>query len=114
MGFISLLFNIPTKAKCSDNEIELSVRIVDPGKESRPISRAPIGKPSLFIDGNLLQINGAYDGDIIRFVDEKGYIQYSTFLGSNSNKIPLPRYLVGTFEIQLIRGCFCFYGYIEL
>ena len=112
LGFISLLLSFPTDAKVIKEEVELYVRIVEPGKESKPISRAPMRKPSLFIDGYLLQIDRPCNGDIIRLVDENGNIQYSS--DTNSNKISLPGYLTGTFEIQLIREIFCFYGYIDL
>lgn len=114
LGFISLLLSFPTDAKAIREEVELYVRIVDPGKESRPISRAPMRKPSLFIDGYLLQIDRPCNGDIIRLVDENGNIQYSSVVDTNSNKISLPGYLTGTFEIQLIRGNLSFYGYIDL
>ena len=114
LGFISLLLSFPTDAKAIKEEFELYVRIVEPGKESKPISRAPMRKPSLFIDGYLLQIDRPCNGDIIRLVDENGNIQYSSVVDTNSNKISLPGYLTGTFEIQLIWGNFCFYGYIDL
>ena len=114
LGFISLLLSFPTDAEAIKEEVELYVRIVEPGKESKPISRAPMRKPSLFIDGYLLQIDRPCNGDIIRLVDENGNIQYSSVVDTISNKISLPGYLTGTFEIQLIRGCFCFYGYIDL
>ena len=110
------MLSFPTDAKAikEEEEVELYLRIVEPGKESKPISRAPMRKPSLFIDGYLLQIKNPRNGDIIRLVDENGNIQYSSVVGANSNQISLPGYLTGTFEIQLIRGRFCFYGYIEL
>lgn len=114
LGFISLLFNYPINAKEIKEEIELHVRNYDPSIGHKPINRAPIRKPSLSIDGNLLQINRACDGDIIQLVDENGDIQYSYVVNANSNQISLPNYLTGTFEIQLIRGRFCFYGYVEL
>lgn len=109
-----MLLSFPTDAKVIKEEVELYVRIVEPGKESKPISRAPMRKPSLFIDGYLLQIDRPCNGDIIRLVDENGNIQYSSVVDTNSNKISLSGYLRGTFEIQLIRGIFCFYGYIDL
>ena len=114
LGFISLLLSFPTEAKAIKEEVELYLRIIEPGKESKPISRAPMRKPSLFIDGYLLQIENPRNGDIIRLVDENGNIQYSSVVDANSNQISLPGYLTGTFEIQLIRGRFCFYGYVEL
>ena len=114
LGFISLLLSFPTDAKVIKEEVELYVRIVEPGKESKTISRAPMRKPSLFIDGYLLQIDRPCDGEIIRLVDENGNIQYSSVVDTNSNKISLSGYLTGTFEIQLIRGNLSFYGYIDL
>ena len=114
LGFISLLLSFPTDAKAVKEEVELYVRNYDPSIGHKPISRAPMRKPSLFIDGYLLQIDRPCNGDIIRLVDENGNIQYSSVVDTNSNKISLPGYLTGTFEIQLIRGNFCFYGYIDL
>ena len=113
LGFISLLLSFPTDAKAIKEEIELHFRIYDPNIGHKPIGRAPMRKPSLFIDGYILQIENPRNGDIIRLVDENGNIQYSSVVDANSNQISLPGYLTGTFEIQLIRGRFCFYGYIE-
>lgn len=114
LGFISLLLSFPTDAKAIREEVELYVRNYDPSIGHKPISRAPMRKPSLFIDGYLLQIENPRNGDIIRLVDTNGNILYSSVVDANSNQISLPGYLTGTFEIQLIRGRFCFYGYVEL
>ena len=95
-------------------EIPLTLQYDERGNPTNPVKRAPMRMPSLFIDGYLLQIDRPCNGDIIRLVDENGNIQYSSVVDANSNQISLPGYLTGTFEIQLIRGRFCFYGYVEL
>ena len=77
---------------------------------------------SVFAGGVPLQvriddpINLTFDdsclGCELRLVDENDNVVYTTTITSNT--LVLPSTLSGEYELQIISGIYCFYGYIEL
>ena len=94
--------------------IVLYVGIIDPTKPDGPVKRSPIRIPSVSIDGHTLYFNTPCDGCRLQLFNEDGKLQYVITIPENSESIELPSYLTGEYEIQIIRGRYCFYGYITL
>jgi len=96
------------------NPLDLQVRLIDPTEAKGPIKRVPIALPSLFIDGYNLYFETPCDGCMLVLKNEDGETEYATVIPSNTTYLTLPSSLSGEYELQLIRGNFCFYGIIEL
>lgn len=95
-------------------EIPLQVSFDDPTLGSGPIRRAPIRVPSIGINGNTLYFFTPCDGCTLFLYDEDGEIAYSIIIPENSSTINLPYFLVGEYEIEIVRGRFSFHGFICL
>ena len=95
-------------------EVPLHVRMVDPIKPTKPIKRAPVKAPSLSISDHTLYFNTSCDGCTLQLINEDGEIEYGIIIPENTSTITLPFYLAGEYELQIIRGNYCFCGYIEL
>ena len=93
-------------------EVELQVRIDDPTENQPDGPRTPISVPEVSIDDYTLTFDDSCLGCELRLLDENGVLVYSTTITSNT--LVLPAYLSGEYEIQIISGIYCFYGYIEL
>lgn len=94
--------------------IVLYVGIIDPTKPDGPVKRSPISIPSVSINDHTLYFNTSCDGCILQLFNEDGELQYVITIPENSESIELPSCLTGEYEIQIIRGNYCFYGYITL
>lgn len=95
-------------------EVDLQVRIYDPTSPNKPIKRSPVLVPSLSLSDHTLYFNTSCDGCTLQLINEDGDIEYGIIIPENTSTITLPFYLSGEYELQIIRGNYCFYGYIEL
>ena len=96
------------------DELSLQVRLVDPSLPLRPIKRSPAKAPSLSIFDHTLYFATSCDGCILRLVNEDGDIEYAIEIPENTSTITLPFYLYGEYELQILRGNYCFFGFVEL
>lgn len=96
------------------NQVDLQVKIIDPTDTKSHIGRTPIMIPNLSIDGYNLLFETPFDGCILQLVNEEGDVEYSIVIPADTTSLTLPSYLSGEYELQIIRGQFCFYGNIEL
>lgn len=92
--------------------VQLQVRIDDPTENQPDDPRTPVLVPEVSIDDYTLTFDDSCLGCELRLLDENGVLVYSTTITSNT--LVLPAYLSGEYEIQIISGIYCFYGYIEL
>ncbi len=95
------------------SQLYLQVRYDDPTKYDEPIRRGPVAIPSIYIDGYTLQFETPCDGCTLQLVNEDGDVEYTIVIPEDTTSITLPSYLSGEYELQIIRGQFCFYGYVE-
>lgn len=72
--------------------------------------RTPVKSPSASLNDHTLYIEGA-TGCTLQLLQD-GEIVYSTVILSET--VVLPEELSGTFELQIIRGNYCFWTEIEL
>ena len=98
----------------SDEEIPLQVGILDPTIPHEPIGRGPVVVPSISLEGYTLFFYTPCDGCILRLLDANDNVVYSTVIPTNTTSLVLPSTLSGEYEIQIIQGNICFYGYIDL
>lgn len=94
-------------------DIDLEVGYADPniGNEQ---PRSPILIPQVGIDGYSLLFYTPCDGSTLRLLDENDNVVYSTVIPDGTSTLVLPSDLSGNYRIEIIRGAFCFWGYIEL
>ena len=102
------------KAQEVGDEIDLEVGIVDPTGGHEPFKKDPVLVPSVSLDGHTLYFATSCDGCTLRLLDENDVVVYSTVILTGTTSLVLPSYLSGEFEIQIIRGFYYFWGYIEL
>lgn len=95
-------------------EIILHTNIIDPTIPEGPVRRSPIRVPSISIDDHTLFFNSSCDGCTLRLYNEEGDLVVNLIIPDNSSTISLPSFLTGEYEIQIIRGNYCFYGYVKL
>ena len=95
-------------------EVELSVKPIEPVIISKPIKRSPAMAPSVSLSDHTLYFNTSCVGYVLQLVNEDGDIEYDIIIPEDTETLSLPLYLEGEYELQIIRGNYCFYGYIEL
>ena len=106
---------LPFANVCVDafaSQVQLQVRIDDPTENQPPYPKSPILIPEVSIEDYTLNFDASCLGCELRLLDEDGVLVYSTTITSGT--LVLPSYLSGNYELQIIRGNFCFYGDISL
>ena len=92
--------------------VPLQVRIDDPEDTEGNPHRNPILVPEVDIEDYTLTFDDSCLGCELRLVDGNDNVVYTTTITSNT--LVLPSTLSGEYELQIISGIYCFYGYIEL
>lgn len=95
-------------------EIDLSVKGVDPTIGNGEFPRAPVQVPYITIDGHTLYTRDIWFDAVLKIVDGDGEVVYTTFVFQGTPTVTLPDDLSGDYELQIIRGNICFYGDISL
>ncbi len=98
-------------------KIDLHIRYDDPITRGKGIGRAPIQRPSIYMDGHVIYINGyAFDEIQLVMPDENGddTIVFSSIICEGTETIELPNDIIGEYEIRFCRAGYYFYGEIEL
>lgn len=102
------------KAEEVGDEIDFEVGIVDPTENHEPFHKGPVLVPSVSLEGHTLYFATSCDGCTLRLLDENDVVVYSTVIPTGTTSLVLPSYLSGEYEIQIIQGNYCFWGYITL
>ena len=97
---------------CED--LTLQVRFDDPTEDHEPLPKSPIMIPSVTLEGHTLYFATSCDGCTLRLLDANDNAVYSTVIPTGTTSLVLPSSLFGEYEIQIILGNICFYGYINL
>jgi len=92
--------------------VQLQVMYIDPTNDKPTDPKSPVLVPEVSIDDYVLTVDDSCLGCELRLVDENDNVVYTTVITSNT--LVLPSYLSGEYELQIIRGIYCFYGFIEL
>lgn len=94
--------------------INLQVGYVDPDYGNDGGNRSPIFVPEISLDGYSVIFDTPCDGCTLRLVDANDNVVYSTVIPTGTTSLVLPSSFSGEYEIQIIQGNLCFYGYINL
>lgn len=86
----------------------------DPGYGDDGLHKSPITIPEISLEGYTLYFYTPCDGCTLRLLDENDNVVYSTVIATGATSLVLPSTLSGEYEIQIIQGNICFYGYINL
>jgi len=105
------LFSLGVYADPTD--LELEVGYEDPFNNDDG-HRGPILIPRIGIDAHSLFFYTTCDNCTLRILNEDSEVEYSTTIPSGTHTMVLPSYLSGEYRIEIIRGNFCFWGYIIL
>ena len=92
--------------------VPLQVGIYDPTYNQNNPQKTPVQPPYVWQDDYTLTFDDSCIGCELRLVDENDNVVYTTTITSNT--LVLPSYLSGEYELQIISGIYCFYGFIEL
>ena len=88
-------------------------KIVWPIGSEKP-SRNPVDIPTVYINDYTLTFEANHPDYVLYIKDEYETVVYSTVVTSATTEVVLPSTLSGDYEIDLIWGNWCFWGYIEL
>lgn len=94
-------------------EVFLQVSLTDPTETMRKIKRSPIEIPSINLEGRTLIFVTPCDGCILRLINEDEDVEYITIIPVDATNLDLPTCLSGEYQLQIIRGNYCFWGYIN-
>lgn len=76
--------------------------------------KSPVTIPEIGLENHTLYFYTPCDGCTLRLLDENDNVVYSTVIATGTTSLVLPSTLSGEYEIQIIQGNICFYGYINL
>lgn len=94
--------------------IDLQVGYDDPNWGDDGLQKTPILIPEVSLDDHTLIFDTPCDGCTLHLVDANDNVMYSTVIPTGTNSLVLPSSLFGEYEIQIIQGNLCFYGFIIL
>lgn len=94
--------------------INFNVAYEDPQNTMDDGKRTLTLVPEVDIEDFTLTFYTPCDGCVLRLVDENENVVYSTVIPTGTTNLILPSYLSGDYEIQIIQGNLCFWGYINL
>lgn len=95
-------------------DIDLQVGYVDPNFGNDGLPKTPILVPEISLDGYSIIFDTPCDGCTLRLLDANENVVYSTVIPTGTASLLLPSSLSGEYEIQIIQGNLCFYGFINL
>ena len=119
--FVSVLLNV-VNAQPTTMTSTHSVKLEFVVEKHRPLSnpirpKAPEKLPTppeAILSENVLNFVDSHTEYTLYIIDEDGEEVYEVFIPENTSTITLPLNLSGKYELQLVRGNWCFYTYIEL
>lgn len=93
--------------------LDLEVRTIDDKPLHTGYPKAPTLFPTVWQDGYELEIETPHAEYVLNIVSGTTVV-YTVIVPANVSLVVLPSWLSGTYELQLIQGNLCFYGYIDL
>lgn len=94
--------------------VGVDLQYVDPDDGDDGLHKSPVTIPEIGLEDHTLYFYTPCDGCTLRLLDENDNVVYSTVITTGTTSLVLPSTLSGEYEIQIIQGNICFYGYINL
>ena len=100
-------------------DLQISIMNTDPtipkgGPHKAPPRPSAVQIPTVFLDGLTLYFDEPCGALTLQLVDEDDEIVYSVVLPNGTTEWELPELASGEYILQIIRGRYCFWGWIEL
>ena len=111
--FLALLMSV-TFAQAQQVEIDFTCKGIDDGPIGNQMPRGPVDSPTVYLENYTLTFEVNHPEYVLYIKDEYETVVYSTVVTSATTEVVLPSTLSGDYEIDLIWGSWCFWGYIEL
>ena len=111
---VSLQGVAQTQSQQDPEVVILHIKTENPIQATGPIRRCPAMAPSVSLEDHTLYFNTPCDGCTLQLINEDGDVEVDVVIPEDTTTLTLPFYLEGEFLIQIIRGRYCFYGFIEL
>lgn len=111
---VSLQGVAQTQSQQDPEVVILHIKTENPIQATGPIRRSPAMAPSVGLEDHTLYFNTPCDGCTLQLINEDGDVEVDVVIPEDTTTLTLPFYLEGEFLIQIIRGRYCFYGFIEL
>lgn len=110
-----MAFTATSFAQVGNTEpIPLQITGVDPTIGQDKPHKGPIQVPEISLDDHTLYFFTPCDGCVLNLVDENDDVAYTLVIPAGTTSLVLPSNLSGEYELQIIRGNYCFWGMITL
>ena len=115
ISLLTAMLSLSSVSVFADPEvIDLDMGYIDPSFGDEGLHKSPITIPEISLENYTLYFYTPCDGCTLRLLDANDNVVYSTVIATGATSLVLPSYLSGEYEIQIIQGNICFYGYIIL
>ena len=108
------LFGVVVESHAQEIIVDLEVSIIDETPTQSGPHKTPVQIPEVWQDGHLIILEAGHADFVLDLIDEDGILVYTTVVPTATTQVFLPSSFTGDFELQLIQGNFCFYGFISL
>ena len=114
-AIICAAFSVSAFAQAGNYDpVPLQVSDIDPTIGQDGPHKGPVQVPEVSLDGHTLYFFTPCDGCTLNLVDENDVVVYTLVIPAGTTSLALPATLSGNFELQIIRGNYCFWGEITL
>lgn len=114
MCFTSFSAHAESEQQDSLYVVNFGFTYTDPTIPNGGQNKSPVVPPSVSIDGHTLYLYSGCAGATLQVVNTLGVAVYTEELYETTTEVELPETLVGEYELQILRGNFCFYATIDL
>ena len=94
--------------------VDLDSSKIDPTIDKGGPHKSPVLVPEVSLDDHTLYFFTPCDGCVLNIVDGSGALVYTLVIPTGTTSLELPATLIGDYELQIIRGNYCFWGEIVL
>lgn len=96
-----------------NREIDLDIEIIDDTPAGPGHSKTVVHMPRIYQDAHKLTLSSFHPEFIINIVKDDEVV-YSSVVPASVTEFELPSYLSGEYIINIVKGKFCFWGYLSL
>lgn len=119
VAILCMAFAAPVYAAQEGEQVNLQVSIWKPTTQHGGIKKTPprpsaVQIPTVFLDGFTLYFDEPRNGCTLQLLNENEEIVYAVVLPNGTTEWELPEFASGEYKLQIIRGRYCFWGWIEL
>ena len=109
-----MAFAVPCTVTADGIPVPLQSGYIDPTSPHGGPHKSPVQIPEISLDDHTLYFYTPCDGYTLNLVDENDMVVYTLVIPAGTTSWELPATLSGEFEIQIISGCYCFWGKISV